>query len=114
MYLPVSFNQAIGATTPFFSANFAFLITCKEESVEVSCALLPVVFGIVLASNSEHLFHLFGFLVCAGSTAGRALKSVVQGILLTSEAEKLHSRRELPEPANHVFLPLCSSKTREC
>jgi len=51
------------------------------------------------------LFHLFGFLVCAGSTAGRALKSVVQGILLTSEAEKLHSRRELPQPANHVFLP---------
>ena len=89
-YLPVSFNQAIGATTPFFTAIFAFLITCKKESAEVYCALLPVVFGIVLASNSEPLFHLFGFLVCVGSTAGRALKSVVQGILLTSEAEKLH------------------------
>ncbi|GAV91760.1 EamA domain-containing protein/TPT domain-containing protein [Cephalotus follicularis] len=90
-YLPVSFNQAIGATTPFFTAIFAFLITCKKESAEVYCALLPVVFGIVLASNSEPLFHLFGFLVCVGSTAGRALKSVVQGIILTSEAEKLHS-----------------------
>nr|TKS15405.1 hypothetical protein D5086_0000034420 [Populus alba] len=66
---------------------------------------LPVVFGIVLASNSEHLFHLFGFLVCVGSTAGRAFKSVVQGILLASEAEKLHSRRESPEPANHFFIP---------
>ncbi|XP_010277445.1 PREDICTED: probable sugar phosphate/phosphate translocator At1g12500 [Nelumbo nucifera] len=90
-YLPVSFNQAIGATTPFFTAVFAFLITCKKETAEVYLALLPVVFGIVLASNSEPLFHLFGFLVCVGSTAGRALKSVVQGILLTSEAEKLHS-----------------------
>ncbi|CAI0417397.1 unnamed protein product [Linum tenue] len=90
-YLPVSFNQAIGATTPFFTAIFAFLITCKKESAEVYLALMPVVFGIVLASNSEPLFHLFGFLVCVGSTAGRALKSVVQGILLTSEAEKLHS-----------------------
>ncbi|KAF8413067.1 hypothetical protein HHK36_001043 [Tetracentron sinense] len=90
-YLPVSFNQAIGATTPFFTAVFAFLITCKKESAEVYLALLPVVLGIVLASNSEPLFHLFGFLVCVGSTAGRALKSVVQGILLTSEAEKLHS-----------------------
>jgi len=50
-----------------------------------------VVFGIVIASNSEPLFHLFGFLVCLGSTAARALKSVVQGLLLTSEAEKLHS-----------------------
>ncbi|XP_039022679.1 probable sugar phosphate/phosphate translocator At1g12500 isoform X2 [Hibiscus syriacus] len=90
-YIPVSFNQAIGATTPFFTAIFAFLITCKKESAKVYFALLPVVFGIVLGSNSEPLFNLFGFLVCIGSTAGRALKSVVQGILLTSEAEKLHS-----------------------
>ena len=90
-YLPVSFNQAIGATTPFFTAVFAFIITCKKETGEVYLALLPVVFGIVVASNSEPLFHLFGFLICVGSTAGRALKSVVQGILLTSEAEKLHS-----------------------
>ncbi|KAJ4955524.1 hypothetical protein NE237_012307 [Protea cynaroides] len=90
-YIPISFNQAIGATTPFFTAVFAFLITCKKESVQVYFALVPVVFGIVVASNSEPLFHLFGFLICIGSTAGRALKSVVQGLLLTSEAEKLHS-----------------------
>ncbi|XP_077235586.1 nucleotide-sugar transporter family protein [Tasmannia lanceolata] len=90
-YIPVSFNQAIGATTPFFTAIFSFLIICKKESAQVYLALIPVVLGIVLASNSEPLFHLFGFLVCLGSTAGRALKSVVQGILLTSEAERLHS-----------------------
>ncbi|TKY58386.1 sugar phosphate/phosphate translocator [Spatholobus suberectus] len=47
-------------------------------------------FVIVVASNSEPLFHLFRFLVCVNSTIGRALKSVVQGILLTSEAKKLH------------------------
>ncbi|KAH7373702.1 hypothetical protein KP509_17G069700 [Ceratopteris richardii] len=90
-YLPVSFNQAIGATTPFFTAIFAVLITCKRESAVVYMALIPVVLGIVVASRSEPLFHLLGFLVCLGSTAGRALKSVVQGIILTSESEKLHS-----------------------
>ncbi|KAL7160258.1 hypothetical protein ABFS83_01G081800 [Erythranthe nasuta] len=90
-YLPVSFNQAIGATTPFFTAIFAFVITCKTESPQVYFALVPVVLGIVLASNSEPLFHLFGFLMCVTSTAGRALKSVVQGLLLTSDSEKLHS-----------------------
>ncbi|GKB87705.1 probable sugar phosphate/phosphate translocator [Tanacetum coccineum] len=90
-YLPVSFNQAIGATTPFFTVIFAFLITCKKKSKEVYFALMPVVFGIVLARNSEPLFHLFGFMMCVGSTAGRALKSVVQGLLLTSDNEKLHS-----------------------
>ncbi|KAI0520220.1 hypothetical protein KFK09_007691 [Dendrobium nobile] len=90
-YLPISFNQAVGATTPFFTAIFSLLITCQRESGAVYLALLPVVLGIVVASNSEPLFHLFGFLVCIGSTAGRALKSVVQGILLTSEGEKLNS-----------------------
>ncbi|KAJ8626510.1 hypothetical protein MRB53_019817 [Persea americana] len=108
-YLPVSFNQAVGATTPFFTAIFAFLITCKKESAEVYFALIPVVLGIVIASNSEPLFHLFGFLICIGSTAGRALKSVVQGILLTSEAEKLHSMNLLmymAPMAVAILLPL--------
>ncbi|KAL8517439.1 hypothetical protein ACS0TY_015616 [Phlomoides rotata] len=89
-YLPVSFNQVIGATTPFFTAIFAFVITFKKESVEVYVAHVPVVLGIVLASNSEPQFHLFGFLMCVGSTAGRALKSVVQSLLLSSDGEKLH------------------------
>uniref|UniRef100_A0A803LQX3 Sugar phosphate transporter domain-containing protein n=2 Tax=Chenopodium quinoa TaxID=63459 RepID=A0A803LQX3_CHEQI len=90
-YIPVSFNQAIGATTPFFTAIFAFVITCKKEAPIVYFSLLPVVLGIVIASNSEPLFHLFGFILCVGSTAGRALKSVVQGLLLTSDSEKLNS-----------------------
>lgn len=108
-YIPVSFNQAIGATTPFFTAAFAFLLTCRREPPLVYLALLPVVLGIVLATNSEPLFHLFGFLVCLTSTASRALKSVVQGILLTSEAEKLHSMNLLmymAPMAALVLLPL--------
>ncbi|CAK9311028.1 unnamed protein product [Citrullus colocynthis] len=108
-YLPVSFNQAIGATTPFFTAIFAFLITCKREPAGVYFALLPVVFGIVLASNSEPLFHFLGFLICVGSTAGRALKSVVQGILLTAEGEKLHSMnllRFMAPMAAGILLPV--------
>jgi drug/metabolite transporter (DMT)-like permease len=73
----VSFNQTVGATTPFFTAISAFLIICRKESDKVYLALLPVVFGIVLTSNGEPLFYLFGFLVCVGSTTGRALKSIV-------------------------------------
>jgi drug/metabolite transporter (DMT)-like permease len=90
-YIPVSFNQAIGATTPFFTAAFALLITWNPEPASVYMSLLPVVLGIVVASNSEPLFHPFGFMICLASAAGRALKSVVQGLLLTSEAEKLNS-----------------------
>ncbi|KAK6135903.1 hypothetical protein DH2020_010410 [Rehmannia glutinosa] len=90
-YLPVSFNQAIGATTPFFTAVFAYLMTLKREAWLTYVTLVPVVTGVIIASGGEPSFHLFGFIMCVGATAARALKSVVQGILLSSEGEKLNS-----------------------
>ncbi|CAN0854674.1 Probable sugar phosphate/phosphate translocator At5g05820 [Linum grandiflorum] len=90
-YIPVSFNQAIGATTPFFTAVLAYLMTRKKEAFLTYAALVPVVSGVIVASGGEPSFHLFGFIMCVGATAARALKTVVQGILLSSEGEKLHS-----------------------
>ncbi|OAY74297.1 probable sugar phosphate/phosphate translocator At3g11320 [Ananas comosus] len=90
-YLPVSFNQAIGATTPFFTAVFAYLITVKREAWITYITLIPVVTGVIIASGGEPSFHLFGFIMCIGATAARALKTVLQGILLSSEGEKLNS-----------------------
>ncbi|XP_059646267.1 UDP-URONIC ACID TRANSPORTER 1 [Cornus florida] len=90
-YLPVSFNQAVGATTPFFTAMFAYLMTFKREAWVTYAALVPVVVGVVIASGGEPSFHLFGFIMCISATAARAFKSVLQGILLSSEGEKLNS-----------------------
>uniref|UniRef100_A0A2P2JEN4 Putative sugar phosphate/phosphate translocator At3g11320 n=1 Tax=Rhizophora mucronata TaxID=61149 RepID=A0A2P2JEN4_RHIMU len=90
-YLPVSFNQAIGATTPFFTAVFAYLITLRREALITYITLIPVVIGVIIASGGEPSFHLFGFIICVSATAARALKTVLQGILLSSEGEKLHS-----------------------
>ena len=73
-YIPVSFNQAIGATTPFFTAIAAYLIQRKVESTATYMSLVPVVVGIVIASNSEPSFHLFGFAICITSPAFRAIK----------------------------------------
>ncbi|KAJ0524847.1 hypothetical protein HanRHA438_Chr09g0383241 [Helianthus annuus] len=41
--------------------------------------------------HGEPCFHLFGFIICIGATAARALNSVLQGILLSSDGEKLNS-----------------------
>ncbi|XP_011622979.1 probable sugar phosphate/phosphate translocator At5g04160 isoform X2 [Amborella trichopoda] len=90
-FLPVSFNQAVGATTPFFTALFAYLMTFKREAWLTYAALVPVVAGVVIASGGEPSFHLYGFIMCIGATAARAFKSVLQGILLSSEGEKLNS-----------------------
>ncbi|KAG5238300.1 sugar phosphate/phosphate translocator [Salix suchowensis] len=75
-YLPVSFNQAIGATTPFFTAVFAYLMTLRREGWLTYVSLVPVVAGCVIASGGEPSFNLFGFLMCIGATAARALKTV--------------------------------------
>ncbi|MFS8013902.1 putative sugar phosphate transporter domain-containing protein [Helianthus anomalus] len=90
-YLPVSFTQAVGATTPFFTAVFAYIMTVKREAWLTYLTLVPVVTGVVIASGGEPSFHLFGFIMCIGATAARALKSVLQGILLSSDGEKLNS-----------------------
>ncbi|XP_021278761.1 probable sugar phosphate/phosphate translocator At3g11320 [Herrania umbratica] len=105
-FLPVSFNQAVGATTPFFTAVFAYLMTRKRESWVTYATLVPVVTGVIIASGGEPLFHLFGFIMCIGATAARALKSVLQGILLSSEGEKLNSMNLLMymAPVAVIFL----------
>ncbi|KAH7432058.1 hypothetical protein KP509_07G006000 [Ceratopteris richardii] len=90
-FLPVSFTQAVGATTPFFTAVFAYLMTFKKEAWQTYATLVPVVAGVVIASGGEPSFHLYGFIMCLAATAARALKSVLQGILLSSEGEKLNS-----------------------
>ncbi|RRT62946.1 hypothetical protein B296_00004101 [Ensete ventricosum] len=50
-YLPVSFNQAVGATTPFFTAVFAYLMTLRRESLITYITLVPVVTGGIIASG---------------------------------------------------------------
>ncbi|XP_022882854.1 UDP-URONIC ACID TRANSPORTER 1-like [Olea europaea var. sylvestris] len=90
-FLPVSFNQAIGATTPFFTALFAYFMTLKREAWVTYACLVPVVAGVVIASGGEPSFHLYGFIMCISATAARAFKSVLQGVLLSSEGEKLNS-----------------------
>lgn len=90
--IPVSFNQAIGATTPFFTAIFSATLRNRCESFETYAALLPVVGGVVLASRFEPHFVLPGFLACVFATASRALKSVLQDTLLSAaDGEELDS-----------------------
>ena len=61
-FLPVSFNQAVGATTPFFTAVFAYLMTLKREAWLTYVTLIPVVTGVIIASGVSYLF--FSYLCC--------------------------------------------------
>lgn len=89
-FLPVSFTQAVGATTPFFTAFFTLVMLRERETNLVYTSLLPVVVGIAMATGAEPSFNLVGFGAAVGATALRAFKSVLQGILLT-DGERLNS-----------------------
>jgi drug/metabolite transporter (DMT)-like permease len=90
-FIPVSFNQALGATTPAFTALIAAIMLGHRESRAVYLSLIPVVVGIVIASGAEPMFNLIGFAAALTATAGRALKSVLQGIMLSDSSEKMDS-----------------------
>ncbi|MFQ6649100.1 hypothetical protein Gotur_023139 [Gossypium turneri] len=63
-YLPVSFNQAVGATTPFFTAVFAYLMTLKREAWLTYITLIPVVTGVIIASGREFSCDYFDVISC--------------------------------------------------
>nr|GEZ08924.1 probable sugar phosphate/phosphate translocator At3g11320 [Tanacetum cinerariifolium] len=44
-------DKAVGATTPFFTAVFAYVMTVKREAWLTYFTLLPVVTGVVIASG---------------------------------------------------------------
>lgn len=85
----VSFNQAVGATTPLCTAILAYIVTRALETPRTYAALVPIMLGIVVASKAEPSFHFFGTMLCFAATMGRAGKSVVQGVLMTAAEEKL-------------------------
>lgn len=90
-FIPVSFNQALGATTPAFTALLAAVMLSHRETKGVYLSLVPVIIGIVIASGAEPMFNIVGFAAALTATAGRALKSVLQGIMLSDSSEKMDS-----------------------
>lgn len=88
----VSFNQALGATTPFFCAIFGMLLRGQRETQETYAALVPVVAGVIIASRFDPQFVLSGFIACILATSLRALKSVLQDALLSpADGERMDS-----------------------
>ena len=70
--------QAIGATTPAFTAGLALLMLGKRESLATYSALVPVVAGIVLATGFEPSYNAAGFSAAMAATAARAIKAIIQ------------------------------------
>lgn len=90
-YIHVSFSQSIGATAPMWTVLLSVLITGKAYPLRVYGALLMVSLGMLLCTTGEVNFHPLGFALVLVGVVTRALKSIVQGLLLSSADERLDS-----------------------
>jgi hypothetical protein len=84
-------RQAIGATTPAFTAMLGYMIMQQRESRTVYLSLVPVVVGVVIASGAEPMFNMLGFVAAVTAASARALKSVLQGLMLSDSNERMDS-----------------------
>ncbi|XP_039129773.1 probable sugar phosphate/phosphate translocator At3g11320 [Dioscorea cayenensis subsp. rotundata] len=91
-FLPVSFNQAVGCDDAVLHRRVRVFHGDEARDLDhVSHSRSGRRRRHDRQPGGEPSFHLFGFIMCISATAARALKSVLQGILLSSEGEKLNS-----------------------
>lgn len=86
-YIEVSFAQAIGATTPVFTAAMTAFFLGRYERRVTYLTLIPVVVGSIIATIHEPRFHMVGFLFGLNAAWTRAARSVIQEKLLTKGAK---------------------------
>lgn len=90
-FIHVSFAQAIGATAPLWTVALSVLLTRKSYSPQVYVSLLLISAGMVLTTRGEVNFHPLGFALIVLATLTRALKSIMQGMLLSSAEDRIDS-----------------------
>ena len=86
----VSFAMTVGATSPMFTVLMSKIIMKKQYNRWVYISILPMVVGIYMASKGEMNFDTIGFICCTIGVIFRAVKSVIQQMLLTDPTEKLN------------------------
>eukprot|EP00127_Corallochytrium_limacisporum_P002331 Clim_evm119s109 gene=Clim_evmTU119s109 len=109
-YIYVSYAQMIGATTPLFTVVVSVLVTGATFNQYVWLSMVPIAGGIMLTISGEVNFNMVGTLFLILATIARALKTVLQGMLLSGKDMKMDSMNLLyyMAPATVAFLtPTC-------
>lgn len=88
-YIHVSFAQAIGSTAPLWTVLLAVVLTKRKFPALVYASLGLICLGMLLTVRGEVNFHPIGFALLLTATLTRALKSILQGLLLSAPEERL-------------------------
>lgn len=90
-YIFPSFNQMLGASSPFITVIMMVLVTNTRYNAWAWGSMPIICGGIILCAAKEVNFHLLGAIFCFGATVMRGVKSIIQGKLLSAPGEKLDS-----------------------
>jgi drug/metabolite transporter (DMT)-like permease len=87
-YIYPSFNQMLGATSPLITVFMAVVMQQKRYNASTWISMPVICGGLLVCSSKEVNFHALGAALALGAAVLRAVKSLIQGKLLT---EKLDS-----------------------
>ncbi|KAJ3173434.1 UAA transporter [Geranomyces variabilis] len=85
----VPFHQVVRSTVPLFTIFLSTLCLSKHYSHAIYLSLLPIVFGVVLATTADYNYTLLGLLLTLLGTMLAAVKTIVTNIVQVGEL-RLH------------------------
>eukprot|EP00927_Polykrikos_kofoidii_P050101 TRINITY_DN44039_c0_g1_i1.p1 TRINITY_DN44039_c0_g1~~TRINITY_DN44039_c0_g1_i1.p1 ORF type:complete len:392 (+),score=56.49 TRINITY_DN44039_c0_g1_i1:149-1324(+) len=88
-YIYPSFNQMLGAMSPLITVMLAVILERKRYNFYTWASMPIICGGLVVCSINEVNFHFFGAIFCVGATVLRAVKSIIQGRLLTQKLDSV-------------------------
>jgi len=84
-YVEVSFEQALSASTPAFTALLGYVVLGKVERVIVWVTLVPVIGGALVSMKGEPDASLVGVALIFTANSLRAIKSCFQELMLVDD-----------------------------
>jgi len=89
-YIYPSFNQMLGSMSPLITVLLAVLLQRKQFSLTTWLSMPVICAGLAVCSLKELNFNALGAFYASGATVLRAVKSLIQGRLLT-QSHKMDS-----------------------
>lgn len=108
-YVPVSFMQTIKSLTPVATAGLQYLIFGSRLTPQALVSLIPVTFGVALASITELEFHMGGFIAALTACVLTGLKFVLSSQMLAGryKLDSINLLYYMAPPSAALLMPLC-------
>jgi drug/metabolite transporter (DMT)-like permease len=82
-FVPVSFMQTVKSAVPAFTYLFQVVLAYRSFELDTAATLVPVVFGVMLATWTEVNYNFIGFMCAIIASVTTAIQSIVSSFLLT-------------------------------